>query len=266
MNIYLSIILSVLLCSEDLISQNGFYIKCQEISPDHPQIVVYEYHEWSPTTQFSMVLDSSEAERTEVVEYDERGLPASVNIEESPTSLNTIRPFYKNTEEGFTIRSVGYPKDFLTDPQVIQILEDNLVFDWEIHSDQKEIGGIRCIKATTEFRCRKFTAWFAPDINIPAGPLFFDGLPGLIVKLDIEKEDVYFELREFGNLERRTLTPEVLGLDLDDMDAFKTHCDLESIFDEYVELLLATLGNPDCRTCPSKVENVYWRECWDECD
>lgn len=52
---------------------------------------------------------------------------------------------------------------------------------WQITDSIKEIDGLSCIKASTSFRGRNWTAWFTPEIPIPEGPWKLWGLPGLIV-------------------------------------------------------------------------------------
>ncbi len=54
--------------------------------------------------------------------------------------------------------------------------------EWEIGDSVKVIIGYECVIATSNFRGRKWTAWFAPDIPIQEGPWKLCGLPGLILK------------------------------------------------------------------------------------
>jgi GLPGLI family protein len=61
---------------------------------------------------------------------------------------------------------------------------------WEILPETRQILQHNCSKATTEFRGRKYTAWFAPDLPIPEGPWKFKGLPGLILGLEDEDYQV----------------------------------------------------------------------------
>lgn len=42
--------------------------------------------------------------------------------------------------------------------------------EWKVTSEQKLIEGVKVIKATTSFRGRNYTAWFAPEYPIPLGP------------------------------------------------------------------------------------------------
>jgi len=53
---------------------------------------------------------------------------------------------------------------------------------WKIESETKEILGYKCQKATTSFRGRIWTAWYASDIPVQDGPWKLWGLPGLILE------------------------------------------------------------------------------------
>ncbi len=52
---------------------------------------------------------------------------------------------------------------------------------WKITNENKDILGIKCIKATTSFRGRNWTVWFTTDISSSYFPWKFEGLPGLIL-------------------------------------------------------------------------------------
>ena len=53
--------------------------------------------------------------------------------------------------------------------------------EWKIDTVSKFIGGLKCIKAETIFKNRKYIVFFAPEIPITNGPWIFSGLPGLIL-------------------------------------------------------------------------------------
>lgn len=55
---------------------------------------------------------------------------------------------------------------------------------WTILEDRDTILGFDCLKAQGFFRGRAYTAWFARQIPVPAGPWKLKGLPGLIVKAE----------------------------------------------------------------------------------
>lgn len=57
---------------------------------------------------------------------------------------------------------------------------------WKIGKNQKSILGYQCLEATAqEDSTTMVRAWFAPQINIPNGPSDFQGLPGMILQIDI---------------------------------------------------------------------------------
>lgn len=72
-------------------------------------------------------------------------------------------------------------------------------FDWVLHSDTARIGGLLCQKATLNFGKRKWVAWFTPEIPIDDGPYKFKGLPGLIIKINDDKNHWNFEVKQIKN-------------------------------------------------------------------
>ena len=72
-------------------------------------------------------------------------------------------------------------------------MEREPVFDWIFTSDTLTVLGYLCKKATCLFRGRYYTAWYAPDIPLSNGPWKFNGLPGLILKVEDADRDYSFE-------------------------------------------------------------------------
>lgn len=70
---------------------------------------------------------------------------------------------------------------------------------WKLHNEETLILGYKAKKASTEFRGRKWSAWYATEIPISDGPYKFYGLPGLILKISDEKEDYIFEAKGITN-------------------------------------------------------------------
>ncbi len=71
-------------------------------------------------------------------------------------------------------------------------------FNWQlVPNSKKEILGLQCICATTTYAGRKYTAWYASEIPISEGPYVFNGLPGLIIKLQDSQLQHTFELSSF---------------------------------------------------------------------
>ena len=64
--------------------------------------------------------------------------------------------------------------------------------DWKITDSVKTIIGYECFMATAEFRGRRWTAWFTPEIPIQDGPWKLCGLPGLILEAYDTNRDYSF--------------------------------------------------------------------------
>ena len=65
--------------------------------------------------------------------------------------------------------------------------------EWVISTDTMTLLNYLCYKATTSFRGRNYTAWFAPDIPLNEGPWKIYGLPGLILHLEDENKLFIYE-------------------------------------------------------------------------
>ncbi|MDR0836600.1 MAG: GLPGLI family protein, partial [Tannerella sp.] len=64
---------------------------------------------------------------------------------------------------------------------------------WELQKDTLTVCGYLCKKAQTFFRGRHYVAWYAPEIPFSEGPWKFNGLSGLILKINDTKNQVAFE-------------------------------------------------------------------------
>lgn len=65
--------------------------------------------------------------------------------------------------------------------------------EWEIGDNTKTILGYECVEASANYRGRKWTAWFAPEIPIQEGPWKLCGLPGLILEAHDANNEYIFE-------------------------------------------------------------------------
>ncbi|CAM1350854.1 GLPGLI family protein [Tenacibaculum insulae] len=77
------------------------------------------------------------------------------------------------------------------------IKEKKPKINWIITEETKKIGSYLCIKATTEFRGRNYSAWYTPEIAVKYGPWKLQGLPGLILEAYDTKKEVYFYFKSF---------------------------------------------------------------------
>ncbi|MBX2932878.1 MAG: GLPGLI family protein [Ferruginibacter sp.] len=75
--------------------------------------------------------------------------------------------------------------------------EDSLIKpQWVLWPDTVTILNVPCQKATTSYRGRNIIAWFAKNIPLQYGPWLYNGLPGLIMKLEDDRNQFSFICRE----------------------------------------------------------------------
>lgn len=95
--------------------------------------------------------------------------------------------------------SGGVLKNFASN--TMQILEDfgrsyyaiqsgTPTFDWVIGKETKTVQDFKCQSATLDYKGRRYTAWFSDQLPYPVGPWKFGGLPGLILEMYDDKDEV----------------------------------------------------------------------------
>ena len=89
-------------------------------------------------------------------------------------SIGTINFFDVNIKSLYT-RFQDFGQVFVTN--------ESCDMKWEILNENKKILNFICYKAITEFRGRKYTAWFTKKINNSFGPWKFNNLHGLILEV-----------------------------------------------------------------------------------
>lgn len=95
-------------------------------------------------------------------------------------------PSYYNFDD----KKVTFVKDFFNDLYLIE--KETSSYNWVLTKERMTINNLTCYKATTTITNEgkngvnkiPITAWYSIDINTPAGPDGFCGLPGLIVQLE----------------------------------------------------------------------------------
>jgi GLPGLI family protein len=74
--------------------------------------------------------------------------------------------------------------------------------EWMIVPQKKQILQQECQMATATFRGRHYTAWFAPAIPINSGPWKLNGLPGIILAANDDKNEVSFTCTKISKPEK----------------------------------------------------------------
>ena len=72
-------------------------------------------------------------------------------------------------------------------------------FNWNLEADTMDVMGHTCYKATTSWRGRDWIAWYC-DIPVSACPWKFNGLPGLILRLEDTDGNHLFDAIETKNI------------------------------------------------------------------
>lgn len=75
----------------------------------------------------------------------------------------------------------------------IEYEEDIPKFDWSLLEHTDTVCGYPCYTAKTTFRGRDWTVWYTQEIPFAAGPWKFNGLPGLILKVQDRDMDYVWE-------------------------------------------------------------------------
>ena len=81
-------------------------------------------------------------------------------------------------------------------------ISDDRKINWKILSEKEKIGEWNVQKAETDFAGRHWIAWFSTEIPIQDGPYKFNGLPGLIVKIEDKTGSHKLELKGIKNIKK----------------------------------------------------------------
>jgi len=92
------------------------------------------------------------------------------------------RPALKSLYIDFQKGNKVVLQEFMTrEFRVESPLENN---GWKLDPSRKKIGEFVCMKATMNLEGDTVTAWFAPEIPVPAGPAEYYGLPGVVLAVE----------------------------------------------------------------------------------
>ena len=88
----------------------------------------------------------------------------------------TVTIVYKNHPAGAITVTDGLREDQVMYRDTLNAQQ------WTMTDSTREVLGYMCQQAMTDFRGRRWTAWFATDIPVSDGPWKLGGLPGLILE------------------------------------------------------------------------------------
>ena len=115
---------------------------------------------------------------------------------------------YTDNRQVYTYASSLFPATFFVSPRggswtlfrtvltgpILRYEEEPADFNWILHAETDSLLGYICQKASMDFKGRHYLAWYCPDIAVNAGPYKFDGLPGLILKIEDTAGDYRWEI------------------------------------------------------------------------
>ncbi|MCB0430354.1 MAG: GLPGLI family protein [Flavobacteriales bacterium] len=116
--------------------------------------------------------------------YEDPTEPKELDGSSGATRRGMMRPkleVYQNLAEG---RAVSQ-QDFMG--KLFLVKMDMKDQKWKLTPESDTIAGYLCQKATSMKDTLQVEAWFCPQIPVSAGPVGFGQLPGLILKLNVEK-------------------------------------------------------------------------------
>lgn len=70
------------------------------------------------------------------------------------------------------------------------------LFNWQLCEGERDVCGYLCKKATTTFRGRTWTVWYAPSLPYSDGPWKFCGLPGLVLEANEAEGKIAFHCKK----------------------------------------------------------------------
>ena len=116
-------------------------------------------------------------------------LGAGIDFRKAPKAGMLAWTLYRNyPEQGKTLM---LDQMMMTSCQMEEEME---VPEWTLVPDSvKEILGYTCQLATTQFKGRKWSAWYTEDIPLDCGPWKLCGLPGLILSAYDSQRQFIFE-------------------------------------------------------------------------
>jgi GLPGLI family protein len=130
-------------------------------------------------------------------------------------SAGTHVEYYQFPNEKRLVR-----RDYI--PMAHFLITDALpAIDWQIKSDTATYASLHCQKATTHFKGRDYTAWFCADLPVPVGPWKLNGLPGVIVEAQDEKQDVRFSFEGIDKPDPIAILPPEKGVRTTDKEFAK---------------------------------------------
>lgn len=169
------------------------------MSADTENMILYLGKQFSVYKSYDKMLSDS-VMKAQIEQY--KNVPPesiqSIRIGAPGMKFGSPSMVFKNVETGKLQRVEVFMGTYLVD-------EAAPVIDWNMLQETKDIQGLNCQKATTRFRGRNYTAWFAPSIPYSNGPWKLGGLPGLIVEAYDDEQQVVFRFAGYEDVSAKNV-------------------------------------------------------------
>ena len=185
----ISILLLAILIPVWLVSQHEgtiTYVETTKFEFDAPEGMEDMFKDMpsSRSTTKSLIFDQSQSlysnleaedfETEQTIESDNGQMNFQIKIDEPDN-----RYFNDLTNQKITRQQEFLGKNFL-------IQDDLRKYDWKVSTERRKILDYVCMKATTVLdTATSVEAWFAPGIAVSTGPESYNGLPGVILMIDV---------------------------------------------------------------------------------
>lgn len=168
------------------------------------------------TPQYQSYFFNYEFDSNKAIYQPGRESDAKAGFFSSPANDNEVYSDY-STQKSITHKNV-FEKSFL--------IEDSLRnATWKITNDFREIAGFNCRRATTIIMDSVFVvAFYTDEIVIPGGPESFNGLPGMILGLVINRLHTtwYATKVEVSGVNVKDITPPKSGIKSTNAEVLET--------------------------------------------
>jgi GLPGLI family protein len=162
--------------------------------PQNPVVqhyLLYEGASFSKYVEFNTAMYEAGTPVTEVIRDDNGNEYKSV-------LMASDKPLYKKlSTQKMTTEYSYFSTAYLVEEPLPKL-------NWEMMKETKNIKGYQCQKAMTDYKGRRYEAWFAAGFPIADGPWKFTGLPGLILEVSDLNRQVVFEFVELNRAGKET--------------------------------------------------------------
>ena len=161
---------------------------------------IYYSYTYSNKTSIQEIISKEETTIDTVTVHHEENKELTME-----TTRAIIRPFksihFKDYNSN-TYRFESAKKNRYMSTENISLKDEILTYNWTTSTDTLTVAGYLCKRATASRMMmgtkQNITAWYCDEIPINDGPSNFNGLPGLILQIEIDKNNIIkFEKLKF---------------------------------------------------------------------